>query len=191
LIQKSVINRSLHKTETNSFYKHKHIILNKRTSQLRHGRTSCAASFFHASLTVEAALVLPLFLFFMVGMLQLARGMQTECAVRASLWETGKELSKYAYITEYKEEQDWVDKLFGTGALLYTYTSFLGQEGKEYWDNSLVSGGSSGFTFLYSSYLKEDGYLDLVVTYNLRIPFPLTGDIELPQIQRCRVRGWI
>lgn len=55
----------------------------------------------------------------------------------------------------------------------------------------MVSGGSSGFSFLFSSYLKEDGYLDLVVTYKLRIPFPLTGDIYLPQVQRCRVRGWI
>lgn len=188
---KSGKRNSLHKSENSFARLYKLLILDKRTAELQHGRTAYAVSRSKGSMTVEAALVLPFFLFFLVGILQLGRAVQTESIVRASLWEVGKKLSTYAYITEYGEEEDQIDKLFGAGALIYTYNSFLAQKGRMYWNQSMVSGGSSGFSFFLSSYLKEDGYLDLVVTYKLRIPFPLTGDIYLPQIQRCRVRGWI
>ena len=182
---------SLHKSEKSFARLYKLLILDKRTVKLQHGRTAYAASRSKGSMTVETALALPLFLFFLVGILQLVCAVQTEGAVRASLWEVGKKLSTYAYITEYGREEDQIDKIFGAGALVYTYTSFLAQEGREYWNQSMVSGGSSGFSFFLSSYLKEDGCVDLVVTYKLRIPFPLTGDIYLPQVQRCRIRGWI
>ena len=191
VILKSSKKSSLHVSENLFTYMYKLLILDKQRFQLRHGKTPCATSQIRGSLTVETSLVLPLFLFLLVGILQLSRAVQTEGAVRTSLWEVGKRLSTYAYITECGEEEGLTDKLFGTGAMAYTYTTFLAHEGKEYWNNSMVSGGSNGFSFLLSTYLKEDGYLDLIVTYKLRIPFPLTGDIYLPQIQRCRVRGWI
>ena len=191
VILKSSKKSSLHVSETLFMHTYKLLILDKQRLQLRHGKTPCATSRNKGSLTIEAALVLPLFLFLLVGILQLSRAVQTEGAVRTSLWEVGKRLSTYAYITEYGEEEGQVDKLFGAGAMAYTYTAFLAHEGKDYWNQSMVSGGSSGFSFLLSTYLKDDGYLDLIVTYELRIPFPLTGDIYLPQVQRCRVRGWI
>lgn len=192
-VQKSGKSISLHKSKISFAHMHtyKPLILDKRTSRLQHGRTSCDASLNKGSLTVETALVLPVFLFFLIGVLQLMRAVQTESAVRASLWEVGKRLSTYAYITEYEEEGESVDKLFGAGALAYTYSSFLAQEGRAYWNQSLVSEGSNGFSFLHSTYLKDNGYLDLIVTYKLKIPIPFIGDVYLPQIQRCRVRGWI
>ena len=191
VILKSSKESSLHASETPFMHMYKLLILDKQKKQLRHGRTPCATSRNRGSLTVETALVLPFFLFLLIGILQLSRAVQTEGVVRTSLWEVGKRLSTYAYLTEYGEEEGQIDKLFGAGALAYTYSAFLAQEGREYWNESMVSGGSNGFSFLLSSYLKEDGYLDLIVTYELRIPFPLTGDIYLPQVQRCRVRGWI
>ena len=191
VIMKSSKKSSLHVSETPFVSTYKLLILDKQRLQLRHGKTPCATSRSSGSLTVEAALVLPLFLFLLVGILQLSRAVQTEGSVRTSLWEVGKRLSTYAYITDYGEEEGQTDKLFGMGAMAYTYTAFLAHEGKEYWNKSMVSGGSGGFSFLLSTFLKEDGYLDLVVTYTLRIPFPLTGDIYVPQIQRCRMRGWI
>ena len=191
VILKSSKKSSLHVSETPFMHMYKLLILDKQELPLRHGKTPCTPSRSRGSLTVEASLVLPLFLFLLVGILQLSRAVQTEGAVRTSLWEVGKRLSTYAYITGYGEEEGQVDKLFGAGAMTYTYTAFLAHEGKDYWNQSMVSGGSSGFSFLLSTYLKDDGYLDLIVTYELRIPFPLTGDIYLPQIQRCRVRGWI
>lgn len=182
---------SPHKMKKRFVIMYKLLNMVKQLSPLRHGRTAHTVSHEAGSMTVEAALALPVFLFFLVGILQLGRAVQTESTVRASLWEVGKKLSTYAYITEYGEEEGQIDRLFGAGALAYAYTSFLAQEGREYWNQSMVSGGSKGFSFFLSSFLKEDGYLDLVVTYKLRIPFPITGDIYLPQVQRCRVRGWI
>lgn len=154
-------------------------------------RTACTASKKRASLTVEAALVLPVFLFFFLGMVSLIQAIQTEGAVRASLWETGKRLSAYAYITEMGEEKEEIEKYFGAGASACANMLFLQQEGVDYWNQSMVAGGSSGFSFLQSSFLKNEGMIDLVVTYRLKLSFPLLGEIQLPQVQRCRVRGWI
>lgn len=154
-------------------------------------RTACTVSKKKASLTIEAALVLPVFLFFFLGMVSLIQAIQTEGAVRASLWETGKRLATYAYITEMGEEKEEIEKYFGAGAFVYANTLFLQQEGSDYWNQSMVIGGSGGFSFLRSSFLKEDGMIDLVVTYRLKFSFPLLGEIQLPQVQRCRVRGWI
>lgn len=182
---------SLHKLKISFLHMYNLLILDKQICKVQHRRTSHTAPENKGSLTVEAAFVLPIFLFFLVGILQLSQAVQTEGAVRSSLWEVGKRLSTYAYITECGGEEGEIDKLFGAGALAYTHTSFLAQKGRDYWNQSIVSGGSNGFSFFLSSYLKEDGYLDLVVTYKLRIPFPLTGDIYLPQVQRCRVRGWV
>ncbi len=187
---KSGKRNSLHKFEKSFARVYKLLILDKRTFQQR-GRTAYAASGNKGSLTLEAALVLPVFLFFLIGILQLCQAVQTEGAIRTSLWEVGKKLSTYAYITEYGEKEGQIDRLFGAGALEYAYVSLLEQEGREFWDQSMVSEGSRGFSFLLSSFLEEDGYLDLVVTYKLCISIPLIGDIYLPQIQRCRVRGWV
>ncbi len=179
---------SLHKSNC---FKHKKSLdktvfftWNRRTAYIISGKKK-------ASLTIEAALVLPIFLFFFLGMAGLLMAIQTEGAVRASLWETGKKLSTYAYITQMDGEDEKKETLFGMGAAAYAHSSFLEKEGKDYWDQSIVSGGSKGFSFLRSSFLKEDGNIDLIVTYQLDIPFLMLGEIHIPQIQRCRIRGWI
>ncbi len=179
---------SLHKSNCSKHMKS----LDKTLFSTLSRRTACTASHRkEASLTVETAFVLPVFLFFFLGMNGLIQAIQTESAVRASLWEAGKKLSTYAYITQMGEEDERIENMFGMGAIAYTYGTFLAKEGKAYWDSSMVSGGSNGFSFLRSSFLEKDGIIDLVVTYQVDIPFLMLGEIHIPQVQRCYVRGWI
>lgn len=155
-------------------------------------RGASCITFQKASLTVEAAMILPVFLFFFLGMVYIMSAISIESTVKTSLFETGKELAKYAYLTQIEEgDSEKMERLFGAGSYVYAKYSFLKQEGAEYWDNSLVKKGSNGFFFGQSVFLEEDGIIDLVVRYELKIPFLFVGEVSFPQVQRCRMRGWI
>lgn len=168
------------------------------------GRIACTTSFrkkfrrirvrdnnhlYVGSLTIEAALVLPIFLFFLIGLLQFMLVIQTEAAVRTSLWETAKFLSTEAYKTvSYKDE---IGEIYDIVSEMEVHSSFIKKEGKDFWDKSIVVGGSKGFSFARSTFFEQDGYLDLIVTYDVHVPFLLLDTVTIPQLQRCYVRGWI
>ncbi len=145
-----------------------------------------------ASLTVEASMVLPVFLFFFMGMIQFMASISIQSAVKNSLYEMGKELAKYAYVTRMGEDvQENLEDWFGAGAYVLAETKFVSIEGKEFWDKSVVKGGSNGFSFRQSTFLDEEGILDLAVKYEVKIPFLMVGEISFPQVQRCYMRGWV
>ena len=153
--------------------------------------TSCITSL-KGSLTVEAALVLPVFLFFFLGVLYIMELVWVESAIKSSLYETGKELAQYAYLTQYSNgNEEEIQNYFGAGAYLYAKTTFLSKEGRDFWDKTLVRSGSEGFSFLQSRFLEDDGNIDLVVNYKVEIPILFVGSFYFPQVQRCKVRGWI
>lgn len=154
-------------------------------------RSSCIA-FLKASLTVEASLILPIFMFFFMGMVYIISAISAEATIKTSLYETGKELAKSAYLTQIGEENiEKAEQAFRVSAYVYAANIFKEQEGEEYWDNSIIKDGSNGFFFGQSVFLDENGIIDLVVRYELKFPFLFVGEISLPQVQRCRIRGWI
>lgn len=145
-----------------------------------------------AGLTLEAAVIIPLFLFFFLGMVYIIYAISLEVSVKESLYKTGKELAKYAYLTQVGEEySNDAEDYFGAGAFAFAATKFCSYQGKEFWDKSVIKDGSRGFSFLQSVFLDEEGVIDLVVHYDVKIPFLLVGEISFPQVQRCRIRGWI
>lgn len=152
---------------------------------------SCIA-FRKASLTVETAMILPVFLFFFLGMVYIIYALSLEVSVKSSLYETGKELAEYAYLTEAGEKySENAEEYFGAGAYAFTAARFCSYMGNEYWDRSIINNGSKGFSFSQSIFLDESGIIDLVVRYDIKIPFLFTGELSFPQVQRCRLRGWI
>ena len=136
-----------------------------------------------ASLTVETAIVLPLFLFCMTAVLQYGNVM--ECAARfgSSLSETGKHMAVAAYMTKYGGDTSKAGE-FAIGALSTAYAQ--NKVIKSAGDTSSVKNAN----LLLSSFLQEDEMVDLVLTYQTRSPIagiPLPGTFFL---QRAKVRAW-
>ncbi|MCD8104031.1 MAG: pilus assembly protein [Lachnospiraceae bacterium] len=137
-----------------------------------------------ASLTVEAALVLPMFLFCMIAALQYCRVMETAVQFGTALSETGKTMAVAAYATTYIGETGTGAELAAsTLSLVYAQNSVTGQVS----DTSSVK----NVNMALSALMQEDEMIDLVLTYQIRTP---VGIVNLPGsffIQRSSVRAWV
>lgn len=135
------------------------------------------------TLTVEAAVVLPLFLMVMIAVLQFGSIMGTASKFGTALSETGKSMAVAAYVTKYGgDTKD--DPGIAAVALSEAYAQ--GRVMSQAGDTSMVKNAN----MLLSSFLREDEAIDLVLTYQLRSPF---GIVKLPGnffLQRARVRAW-
>lgn len=144
------------------------------------------------SLTVEASLVLPIFLFAVVSFLYFFQIMWIQERVHFGLWETGKEISKYGYICdsvgvtgmepdEYKSTAKKVISGVLTGERMKAYVS------DTFLNESCVVGGAGGIQYSTSAF-EENNEIYLVATYKVKIPvlYFLTPDYTIVQQVKTR-----
>jgi hypothetical protein len=135
-----------------------------------------------ATLTVEAAMVLPLFLMVMVEVLQYGAVMDTAVKLGTAMTETSKEMAIGAYLKKYGKNTDDIPDIIVT---VLSDASAYGLITKQVGDTSSVEMLST----LGSSFLQNDETIDLILTYNINTPF---GILNLRRffLQRARVRAW-
>ena len=133
-----------------------------------------------ASLTVEAALELPLFFVLIAIVLQYACVMRTAAQYSGSLTTTAQEMAIAAYKEQYSDANNVLraalSDAWATTQVIQTAP-----------DKDAVRYAS----FLNSSYLKEDSMIKLVLSYQ---PKPKYTPLSLPItffVQKAAVRGWI
>lgn len=136
-----------------------------------------------ATLTLEAAVVLPVFLLAMIAALQYGNAIETAVKFGTSLSETGKMMATAAYVQRFSGDLDEAPEIAVTAlSAAYAKQRLLLQTK----DVSAVA----KVNLLLSSFLQEDDTIDLVLTYQIRSP---VGLIKLPGsffLQRARVRAW-
>lgn len=128
-----------------------------------------------ASMTVETALVLPLFCFFMLHMGSAIEMMRLHGNLEVALWDVGRQVGIYGGILDAEdngdgENEDNSDRL-GIVAVSYTYVKnqIRNQLGEEYLEQSPLEQGTDSLQFLESS--TENDICEIVVTYGIS---PLT-----------------
>lgn len=135
------------------------------------------------TLTVEAAVVLPLFLMVMVAALQYGAVMNTAVKFGTSLAECAKSMAASAYISRYGGDAGKAPELAANVlSAAYAHRKVMSQAG----DTSHIKNAN----MLLSSFLREEESIDLVLTYQIRTPF---GAVKLPGnffVQRGKVRAW-
>lgn len=137
-----------------------------------------------AGMTVEAAMVLPLFLFFFLNLGSVMEIIRLHGNLELALWETGSTLSVYGHVldkcddltdsqkeemTAVKEETDsWWMELSGL-ALSYTYvkSQMIDYLGEAYWESSPLTYGTAGLEFWEGSIWETEGKYELLVTYSV------------------------
>lgn len=145
------------------------------------------------SMTVEAALVLPLFLFFFLNLGSVMEILRLHGKLETALWEIGRETGVYGSALRMGDvwkaggEEVFSDEtgelllsgigelsLSGIGdiALSYIYVKagierFLGEE---YLADAPIRGGTGGLHFAGSDIVNSDDVLEMVVTYPV-VPF--------------------
>ncbi len=129
------------------------------------------------SITVEAALVVPVFFLAVVTLLYLMEITAIQTSMRAGLQYAGKKAAKEAYVLTAvmpaKLEQDVVHAI-----------------GAERLDRSIVSGGSGGVSCSGSRISLRTGIGELVVSYQVRLPFPVFRVPPIEYKEKMRIKAW-
>lgn len=140
-----------------------------------------------ASLTVETALVLPLFLFAVLTVIMIGEAVRFSANLNASLMETAKKMSIYAYAGKNVAAGRLGGKVISMTAGKNMVAADLG---KIYAEASPVEGGISGLSFIHSSVMGADQMIDLNAVWKMKIMFPLPGINGFKVIDRARIRAF-
>ena len=130
-----------------------------------------------ASLTIEAAFVLPLMIFIIAAVISFISLISFQADLQRKIDEYARELARLAYVDE------------GDGALTRLVTNPLVLQARL--DDTSSLSRISGFNTLLSSYDKDSGILDIEAAYRYSIPFFPEGFPDICITQRMRCRVWI
>lgn len=152
----------------------------KPTSQLNNhshtGRVSVFTSL-KASITVEAAMAVPIFFFAVVCLLYLMEIMAVQTAVRSGLQYAGKKAVQEAYtVTAVIPSRIEGDIVNAAGA--------------QRLDRSIVLGGSGGIDCGKSYMSMNTGIGELSAQYRVKIPIPIFGIPPVTYSQTIRIKAW-
>lgn len=149
--------------------------LEKNTPLMTHrnfGRASLNASF-----TVEAALVLPVFLYLTVGTLSFITLMGRAGTLESAIQDTAKQMAVYSYAV--KNNGGEAGSLKGGVSAVYARSRL-----------QKYTKGLKGFHLSYSAFLNENEEIDLVAAYRVSSDMPLFSFGNPEILQRGFVRAW-
>nr|WP_314463992.1 hypothetical protein [uncultured Clostridium sp.] len=148
-----------------------------------------------ASLTIEAAMVLPLFLFAVIILMMPMKLLNDGRRVQTALEITGEELSQY--VSALKELGKGEDlNAAGVNELPDVFLSGITEQGILLYARMKMGRYDvyeciDSVSFSHSSILKDKETIDLVMDYRIRLPFSVLGLKSIKMTARCCRRAWI
>lgn len=140
--------------------------------------------YFRAGMTVEASLVLPLFIFFFLHLSGYIEMLRLHGKMTLALWDAGKQLSAYAAIAD----TSGIDVPDMAVSYLYVQNQVKNLLGKEYLDTSPLVYGSMGLNYLACDY--DEGFTDIAVTYQVEPPVTIFPFSYMRMVNRYYGRVW-
>lgn len=138
-------------------------------------RTSAFTS--KGSLTLEAAIVVPIFFFAILCLAYLLEMMAIQTTMRNGLYNAGKEAARWAYTGE-----------FMTSDELEQY--IIENVGIERIEHSIIAGGTGGINCDDTKNNWTTGVMDLIVQYKIEIPILMFRITPIICEEKMRVKGW-
>ncbi|MCM1175825.1 MAG: hypothetical protein NC341_12350 [Blautia sp.] len=144
-----------------------------------------------ASVTVEAAFALPLFLFFMVQVISAVNMIGIQSRFAAALHQTGNRMAFAGYA--YGKAAG--DALPGEIAMTvlsrsYAESQVIKSIGRDYLDKSCIRNGAAGVSFYGTSIMQENDIIEICLSCRLEPLFPITGFQGFALRQRYYGRAW-
>ena len=129
------------------------------------------------SLTLEAAIVVPIFFFAMLCLAYLLEMMAIQTTLRNALYNAGKTVAQQAY----------VEQIVTPGEL---ERRIVDNVGKERLERSVVSGGASGIDCKKTKCNWSTGVMELNVRYQVEIPILMFRIAPVTCEETLRIKGW-
>lgn len=129
------------------------------------------------SITIEAALAVPIFFFAVISLMYLMEIMSIQTAVRSGLQDAGKQAAAEAYaitvLVPSRVESDIVSSI-----------------GAERLERSIVVGGSSGIHCEQSYMSPNTGIGELTAEYDVKLPIPMFRVPAIAYRESMRIKAW-
>lgn len=169
------------------------VVINQISRAIKNSKSSmkrisllafCKQRRYVGSMTVEAAILLPLFLFFFLHLFGVVEMLRLHSKITFGLWECGNQLAVYVAMPEELGEK------VPDVAVSYLYVknrmeSFLG---REYLDTSPLVSGRQGLNYLASAY--DEDCIDIGVTYQVAPQFSVFPFPYLRMVNRYYGKAW-
>ena len=156
------------------------------------------------SLTLEAAIVLPIFLSLAISLISVLEMMNLYARVEFALHETAREIALMMYpadfarkfgeeIFENKYEWELPDEniLNPLASETLVRAMFTDNFGYKNLNNSLIKNGEAGIFFFRSETVNDKGDIDLIVTYKVEPLFNMFGLGKMTFSNRVKMHSWV
>ena len=165
-----------------------------------------------ASATVEASIVIPLFIYAIMTVTYLIQVVGFQVKVQQALYNESRKMAKYIYAYEMINDQNNSEstkkdivkadenagKDEGSKSILengigigIAQTLFISELGIEYINNSHIVGGVAGFNMMNSKIMSQNNMINLVVSYTIRNPFDVFGIGIMTFTQSAGTNAWL
>lgn len=119
------------------------------------------------SMTVEACIVVPLFIFCMINLLFYIQVIETSSRMTAALHETGNEICSYGYAIDNSLGEGFPS---GAASTVYASSSIAKHLGNTTNHRGGIQGGLLGINYLGSSIMTDNGLVKITTGYFLKFP---------------------
>lgn len=138
----------------------------------------------NAVLTVEAAFVLPIFLFAVLFFLYFFQLLYLQDSIQSGITEAGKFVSRYGELTEEKEGSN-------PAKLLILKQRFYQYLDRETVNENCIVGGIYGISLGTSRLMETEDEIEITAIYQIQFPIPFFGNKTSTVIQRVRTRAFV
>ena len=144
-----------------------------------------------ASVTVEAAFALPLFLFFMLHIMSAISMIEAQSRLGAAIHQTGNQMAFAGYVYE-KTVGEAIPDSIASVALTegYARNRILSYVGEDYLEHSSIRNGAEGISFAGTSIMGKNDVVEICVSYEIEPLFSIMGFDEFSMKQRYYGRAW-
>ncbi len=143
------------------------------------------------SMTLEAAFVLPFFLFAVINILFAVNMIGTQSRINAALHQTGNKMAFAGYVYDRAVGDALPDSLANVALTsIYARGQIVEYVGTEYLNQSCIVGGSGGVSFAGSSIMEQDDMIDIIVSYRVKPFAGIMGFDGFAMSQRYYGRAW-
>lgn len=149
-------------------------------------RAPYAAFRLNGSLTVEASLVLPVFIFAIVALLFFIQAIKINVQIQKAVYNQTMKVAGYSYYLNVADPPAIVENLMEAETVK---AMIINELGTDFMNNPYLVNGSNGFTLNFTNIFEED-ILDVALQYKLKVPFDIFRIGKVPFVARARCKTW-
>lgn len=147
------------------------------------------------SMTVEAAIVLPLLLMFFLNLMSAIEMIRLHGNIQAAIWESGRQVGAYGYVYgQVINDVERNDLLSELGGSILSNTvirsGVIHYLGENYLEESPLTYGMDSLNFWGSKLMQGNDYIDIKVSYQVSPWINLFGVMSFHMCNRYYAHAW-